>query len=254
MTSTNATQVGSPAKALASIERPILFDAQMVRAIKRGEKTQTRCLVQVPECVRDEAEDCEPDEDRWYYTTCAARPGYPNEFWAWMTEYEDDLHILLRPPYGIPGNRLWVKETWSPDAKNVYPCDPYLYRADVTDTTRDDPKTAEHIRGCSGNSADCYACVRELRGFRWRSGTTMPRVAARFLLEVTGVRVERLQEITEEDAMDEGVGEDRSQILNPDNHLHRWAFWRRWEQLAEQPNRWNTNPWVWVTSFRRVYP
>lgn len=137
--------------------------------------------------------------------------------------------ILARFPnqngcrYGQPGDRLWVRETWAehpdyPDARRA------IYRADA------------------GSEYDAE---------RWRPSIHMPRWACRIELEVTGVRVERLQSISEADARAEGVEGDS----HPGAFVGtcRGNFARLWESI-NGAGSWDANPWVWVVEFRRVSP
>ena len=173
-------------------ERPILFSAPMVRAILDGSKTQTRRVAK-------------------------EFNGMPN------------LDGILRRyphqngcPYGKPGDRLWVRETWAherdgtgcPDDTGI------LYRA--TDPGWDDEET----------------------GLRWRPSIYMPRRASRILLEITDVRVQRLQEIGDEDARAEGC----EPFAYP-----RDRFQGLWDTIHGS-GAWHANPWVWAITFRRIQP
>jgi hypothetical protein len=133
-------------------------------------------------------------------------------------------------PHGAPGDRLWVRETWAherdgtgcPDDTGV------LYRA--TDPGWDDEGT----------------------GLRWRPSIFMPRIASRILLEITDVCVQRLQEISEEDARAEGaIGALNDSI--GDNWCAREAFAALWESI-NGTGSWHANPWVWAITFRRLEP
>ena len=177
-------------------ERPILFSAPMVRAILDGTKTMTR------RAVKGIALD-------WL------RPnGFTPEFVA-----NPENHLC---PYGIPGDRLWVRETFGIDDEDGS----VLYFADP-----DTAQAAEHARVCE----DRYP--------RRRPSIHMPRRASRILLEITHVRVERLQDISHEDALAEGMPWDDS--------VHHFS--RRWE-LINGAGSWDANPWVWVVEFQRVEP
>lgn len=135
-------------------------------------------------------------------------------------------------PYGEPGDRLWCKETWCPDVGCVTST---WYRA----TSPELPPGAGH---------------------RWRPSIHMPRWASRITLEITGVRVERLQVISEADAMDEGCrpapmsmtgvycGAD---VLAASAREYRDAYRLLWEQI-NGPGSWDANPWVWVLEFRTL--
>lgn len=217
-------------------ERPILFSGSMVRAILQGRKTQTR---RVAKDVKH------PDLGNLYAPGVLAR---------------EPAHVIHRAcSYGQPGDRLWVRETWSPDATTMYPCPNYWYAASdsfQSGSSHDCPKQWR------GNYADCLACWEESHGkFRWRPSIHMPRKASRISLEVVSVKVERLNAISEEDALAEGVEvfEDGAGWGLP-LAGGKMGPWRRhatevYEDLWESingPGSWNKNPWVWVVEFKRV--
>lgn len=141
-------------------------------------------------------------------------------------------------PYGQPGDQLWVRETWHPETSD--PDARAAYRAD-----------------CDYDTSDCG----------WRPSIHMPRWASRILLRVTDVRVERLQAISEADAIAEGISELPLQKQEPgawwcadplgNSSLHcrtpRAAFCRLWESIYGAGS-WDANPWVWVIKFERVKP
>lgn len=175
-------------------ERPILFSAPMVRAILEGRKTQTRRIVK-PQPAGE-----------W------AAPG------------------KTACPYGRPGERLWVRETWS--RAKLYPASHELfYRADGE---------------CNGRQLSLSYIERE---GRWRPSIHMPRWASRIDLEITAVRVERLQEISVGDCCEEGAP-----IYDGDEgQTHAVQTWYRelWEQI-NGPGSWDLNPWVWVIEFKKI--
>lgn len=144
-----------------------------------------------------------------------------NERHLWhFIEGQGDLGIC---PYGAPGDRLWVRETHM----DLGAC--YLYRAD-------------------GNAEQERALVAP--GQRWRPAIHMPRAASRITLEVTGVRVERLQEISDSDAFAEGIQQCSDEGL-PSDGTARGTYRALWESI-NGPGSWDANPWVWVVEFRRV--
>lgn len=204
-------------------ERPILFSGEMVRAILEGRKTQTRRVVKgIDETYRG-VED--------------------GKVWQ-MDECGDCHDVPCR--YGLPGDRLWVKETWawSGTDKRITPSDPW-YRA-------------THYKG-------------EDFGIRWRPSIHMPRWASRITLEVVSVRVEQLQEISDADAIAEGVQSVRDHYGDPSVPLMHCGTvaWQRYDGAAcaapsarlsyqslwESINgdgAWDLNPWVWVVEFKRM--
>ena len=146
-------------------------------------------------------------------------------------------------PYGQLGDRLWVRETWARDDEDGGLC----YRADIG----------------KGGDADDWDRNR-LDGvprFRWRPSIHMPRAASRITLEITGVRVERLQDISEEDARAEGA----NPIPDPCDHARRACaeigcsgplpysvgFASLWQNINGLDS-WASDPWVWVVEFRRI--
>jgi hypothetical protein len=206
-------------------ERPILFSAPMVRAILDGRKTQTRRIV-------DQRAFIETDRD--------AAPGRGH------IEQSNDLFgayaiELLRRPYGSVGDRLWVRETHAQFAVGE-------------GMDRPVPQCVAYRATCDGDGGFDYVNgrgeVMRIKVTKWTPAIYMPRWASRIALEVTGVRVERLQQISEEDARLEGVGPDSTQL--PPNNTHRWAFHRLWDSINAKRSPWSSNPWVWVVSFKRV--
>lgn len=200
-------------------ERPILFSAPMVRAILAGTKTQTRRVWKLPR-------GCS-----WY-------AGHGGEA-AGMVQDDDGpawWHVSeQRCPYGQPGDRLWVREAWR--ALRRFDSMPPLdieWRSMVAyeaDTPTGDYRQAPH--GRMG---------------KLRPPIHMPRWASRITLEVTGVRVERLQDISSEDSLAEGIY-PTSTGLYPGSP--RAAYRNFWEAI-NGPGSWDTNPWVWVVEFRRL--
>jgi hypothetical protein len=193
-------------------ERPILFSAPMVRAILDGSKTQTRRIVKP-----------QPEHGvtpcHWSPTGHAVTAAPHNE--------RGDTSCTCKPiraPYGAPGDRLWVRETHAP---RYFDDGSPSYRADWT--------------------ALAAATVPQPK---WTPAIHMRRADSRILLEVTDVRVERLQAITEEDARAEGVG---GPPLHPGpDFAHRTAFAVLWDEINGKRAPWESNPWVWVVSFQRA--
>jgi hypothetical protein len=139
---------------------------------------------------------------------------------------------------GLPGDQLWVRETFSPNEvlpmKDRAPGD-WIYRADLNE------------QGVTKYSA------------QWKQSIFMPRAASRIALDVTGVRVERLNDISDGDAMAEGVHPEvdahiASRVANsPEWTPHRMEYWALWESI-NGPGSWDVNPWVWVIEFRMIKP
>lgn len=209
-------------------ERPILFAGPMVRAILSGEKTVTRRVMKPqPKAVHADDE----------------RGGH----WWPSKEHQSMLHIEEEMqkwtglaghacPYGQPGDRLWVRETWA----HVGNTDPgYLtYRATYPECL---PPGLERVP----------ADIRDA-GYRWRPSIHMPRAYSRILLEITAVRVERLQDISEDQAMAEGVTPRPSKVSRA-TRMGRDAFAELWASINGAES-WDANPWVWVVEFKRITP
>ncbi|HEP8462360.1 TPA: hypothetical protein VDT99_004685 [Pseudomonas aeruginosa] len=205
-------------------ERPILFSGPMVRAILEGRKTVTRRVVK-------------PQPD---FLGSMVDPNTP------FKTLDAGLHARITCPYGEPGDRLWVREAWAADAqvdaiapRDLSQGEPIWYPADFS----------VRQTGCS--------MISKGRG---RPSIHMPRWASRVLLEITAVRVERLQDISEEQALAEGVhGEPCDHARQTCSDIGCWgdtakgAFGFLWEQL-NGAGAWQANPWVWVVEFKRVTP
>ncbi|MFB2706970.1 hypothetical protein [Marinobacter shengliensis] len=205
-----------------SNEKPILFNDDMIRAILEGRKTQTRRI--------------------------AKNVVFDSRFRSkWKAVHKHTEVAIDTPPamlgdvcpYGQLSDRLWVREAHAFVPMPAYRCSTGIYQ--------------------KINPSDDYeACVyREnfdrARSFPWRPSIHMPRWASRITLEITGVRVERLQEISEEDARAEGVpGEKEAAAAGLDWYdKPRRAFRFLWQSI-NGPDSWDANPWVWVVEFKRV--
>jgi hypothetical protein len=205
-------------------ERPILLSGPLVRAILEGRKTQTRRPVKA---------DGIADAVTGHF--------YPSIGLAQFRRADGRDSLPLRCPYGVPGDQLWVRETWHTDQpdleaaraqhEDVMSASPIYYRE--SEVVRQNPHA----------------------GWRWRPSIHMPRWVSRINLEVTEVRVERLQAITEEDAKAEGLACDPTMPegtdKRPTNRTRRGSFALLWDSIyAAAP--WHQSPWVWVVSFRRL--
>ncbi|HFT3529532.1 TPA: hypothetical protein ACHV5P_000878 [Klebsiella variicola] len=209
-------------------ERGMIFNAEMVRAILDGRKTQTRRIM-----APQPADDIE-------------RCTFPNPEaigWKSSLRHKHGSTTAHFCHYGKPGDRIWVRETWAeagagaPDLK--------LYRANYP----------EHV-------PSHYENVPPDDEIRWTPSIHMPRWASRILLEITSVRVERLNAISEEDAMREGIDTDRL-AESQDNYdciadhnmtgrpTAKGYFSDLWQSIYGEES-WKANPWVWVIEFKRV--
>lgn len=236
-------------------ERPILFSGAMVRAILEG-KTQTRRIVK-PQPQLGEYSACGHEGTPWW--AWIKNPGSNSAERAFYWKDGDAANIDGECPYGQPGDRLWVKETWAHyhtvngvrryDGRHFDEVSDGRagYRADGHSTIAD---FREHVRMMSG--CDLEAVV--IKGDRWRPSIHMPRWASRITLEMTGVRVERLHDISHSDAVAEGCPGRRS--VDPDlgfTHTPREQYQSLWEQI-NGPGSWEADPFVWVIEFKRVTP
>ncbi|WP_447741626.1 hypothetical protein [Pseudomonas laurentiana] len=209
-------------------ERPILFSGHMVRAILNDQKTVTRREIKPSMRSADSSFELHQQED---------------ESWRPMHTFDEscmDAKGTEHPivcPYGQPGDRLWVREAWLADAQldSIAPRDlsqgePIFYPADGS----------VRKTGC--------AMVSQGRG---RPSIHMPRWASRILLEVTDVRVELLQDISEEQAEAEGVGFLRH-VPDADETLTAAQLFECLWSSINGDESWSGNPWVWVVEFKRV--
>ena len=226
-------------------ERPILFSGPMVRAILAGTKTQTRRLAKFTplDGVNLGFSGLSPGQ----YSTGALSSGavlYSRGGGGVWNQRTKPLRY-----YALPGDRLWVRETWC-SAARWYPAASYAYAADYGRGEERDHSHCTFERD-GRRSFDCMACGFE----RWRPSIHMPRAASRITLEVTGVRVERLQAITEDDAMAEGVAPAPfCKAGRPHGQEHVEAFEELWDKINGARASWSSNPFVWVVEFRRVQP
>lgn len=221
-------------------ERPIIFSGEMVRAILEGE-TQTRRVKNIPQNALA----------AWWDNT------------AWRFKLPDGFK-LVRCPYGKLGDRLWVRETWRIGAWNIdaqamavdYRADGYA-RQEWLDV--EDDELWERLWIQSSDDAEAAGLPLGDEGFhwepgqaptRWRPSIHMPRWASRILLEITDIRVARVQDISEDDAMAEGIlaPSPDSIDIGPIE-----VFADLWDSInAKRGYSWDRNPWVWVIGFRRI--
>lgn len=198
-------------------ERPIIFSGPMVRAILEDRKTQTRRIVKP-----------QPKHYEKGVTGFGRHNASPNSF-DWKGCNIEAVAMPAWCPYGVAGDRLWVRETFGLGSENNinHRCDEQIfYRA--TDPGWDENET----------------------GFRWRPSIHMPRWASRITLEITEVRVERLQEISGEHVLKEGVSTTRHGSDGGCEIPSRLDFQLLWDSLHGK-GAWGLNPWVWVIEFRR---
>lgn len=233
-------------------ERPILFSGPMVRKLLAGEKTQTRRLMNPQPWFDSNWGTRVGMSGSWRYGSPRAQ-GLSDKGDLWSVEFNADNQRRACTaeaygwgagagcPYGQPGDRLWVRETWAAHwmyddlSPSEIPAkgegNNYWYAADPEGSRGSDGSPAEGRRG------------------RWRPSIHMVRSTSRITLEVTEVRVQRLQDIGEEDAKAEGVQPAPfCKAGRPAGMEHVEAFEDLWNEI-NGPGAWDLNPWVWAVSF-----
>ncbi|KAA9333376.1 hypothetical protein F0P96_10430 [Hymenobacter busanensis] len=222
-------------------ERPILFSAPMVRAILSGAKTQTRRIVKPQPSLSIEA--VKPEWAAEWIESIGKQFVVNRGLWKHDFPKASLLaHEFVACPYGQPGDRLYVRETWACPKQlgGSFVREKAKYRADYED----------------------FATVAVGAMGGWKPSIHMPRTLSRLLLEIVSVRVERLMDISEEDAKAEGVNlvhVNKKGGQEWENYLDDWAFEyfakdsyaTLWEKINGLGS-WATNPWVWVVEFKRV--
>lgn len=217
-------------------ERPILFQTDMVRATLDDRKTDTRRtkgLQSINECPV-----C------WQYKGTPMKPLSDFHVFVRFNKNNERLYIKhIFSPFGKPGDLLWVREKFTP-----LPFDMVNQR------------TSLHFSYFADCDADSLELAREY-GFKWKPSIHMPKSASRIWVMIEDIRVERLQDISDEDAIVEGIfphlcpinGKD---ILGYKNYWHGMmpcppikSFQTLWESINGEES-WNSNPWVWVIKFR----
>jgi len=208
-------------------EHPIIFSGPMMRAILAGKKTQTRRVLKVQPL------DIIPMEGE-----------YAGTRWMVLMSREPNRGKVMRCRFGDPGDRLWVRETWRHYA-NEY-CD---------------GKTFAHVK----YAADEAKRVIDISHIEdppvrswwntgrhpWQASIFMPRWASRLLLEITDVRVQRVQEITGEDCEAEGMTAFCDDGVHDPGDAMYAQFRDLWDSInAKRGYPWSLNPWVWAISFR----
>lgn len=213
--------------------KPILFSTPMVQAILEGRKTQTRRIMQ-PQPEDSWMQDCKKQSPN--LALYDKRTGLPH---YWISDGKDGEII----PKATLNTVLWVRETWqfSDDLE-----EPYLYRQQYEE---------EHL-------------PEFWKSIKWKPSIFMPKEACRLFLEVTNVRVERLQDISEADAVAEGImpivaSNDSTRVLGYRDYMidpklgfntlfnPKHSFESLWRSI-NGPESWEANPWCWVYSFTKV--
>ncbi|MEX0548853.1 hypothetical protein AB3X33_14430 [Raoultella terrigena] len=228
-------------------ERGMIFNGEMVRALLDGRKTQTRRPVKFP--LFDKNLGCELAGNELAGELAAGN--------------------YLNSAFGKPGHRIWVRETWAILGNEDGCCidwEEKLCKADERSAARIYRASCEQRPGNYGlwsipDDADWKPHTKDYQyEGAWRPSIHMPRWASRILLEITDVRVERLNDISEEEAITEGappagglLPDYPGTFLTPkgDFATAKVAFQRLWESIYGEDS-WKANPWVWVIEFKRV--
>ena len=225
------------------MEKPILFNTEMVRAILEGRKTQTRRLIR-PQ-----------PEGQLSYIFGGSHPGKwtymsRSEAKAWDVDesviHEEDGKFWTPPCHG--DDVLYVRETWNygyvdSDWKEGCPPEHWFEELDWKGKDHDFLREISRFWYLADDDEPLY-------DLKWKPSIHMPREAARIFLKVNRVRAERLKDITEEDAVAEGFEAD--EVFNA-----RARFAMTWNSVygvsgKKVPENWASNPWVWVIDFERV--
>jgi len=220
----------------------------MVQAILERRKTMTRRIVKPQPDF-----GCEVRYD-------GVNPKYLDEhYWEMLKNGEPtEKYHSFTCPHGKPGDKLWVRETWAKYrafGESVLADAPFIYKADQ-------------------DECDQYPCLIDgevicvsNRG-GWKPSIHMPKAAARIWLEIVSVKVERLQDITVEDAIKEGIKKEKftptgeecyyfypCKDLRDDSYLDdpKTSFYSLWKSINSQDS-WDANPWVWVIDFNASIP
>lgn len=200
-------------------DRPILFKGEMVRAILEGSKTQTRRPIKGDFIVEN---------------------GNVFRQSSRLGRYIGGGRSRAICPYGQPGDRLWVRETWWEDLDgNVW------YRADADE---EDGSIPYLLKG----TGQVQTGIGNRRVQKWRPSIHMPRWASRITLEITNVMVERIQEMGIQDYKAEGYQVDPADCFSDVNTLNkiRRPFMKSWN--ATYPGSWDRNDFVWVIEFKKI--
>ncbi|POW54650.1 hypothetical protein C3408_22650 [Candidatus Pantoea alvi] len=214
-------------------ERPILLNGDMVRAVLNGSKTQTRRIMT--------AQPDSPNFGLLRITDSTKRADIGKYHWAESNATGTHTRsALFACPFGAVGDRLWVRETFGFEIRSVggAPHKQLVYRASKPDAVR------------------LFDCNGKPHPMKWTPSLHMRRKYSRITLEITGVRVERLQDISRADAIAEGGPPSHPSIDAVSRHygfpdFSRSWFGQTWWSIYGADS-WQANPWVWVIEFKRV--
>ncbi|EKH8077914.1 hypothetical protein P5Q53_002780 [Salmonella enterica] len=201
-------------------ERGMIFNAEMARAILDGRKTQTRRPIKWKQTR---------------FTEIAERDD--GSLWPWAEDCERGGDIWFACPYGEIGDRIWVRETFRVHSRATDVAT-LVYRASVRNSWTEQT-----------HRVPIAVCDKPSTPEKWTPSIHMPRWASRILLEITDVRVERLRDLSEEDAKSEGITPPAGGVLP--GWEYRINFRDLWMDIYGTDS-WEANPWVWVIEFKRV--
>lgn len=221
-------------------ERGMIFNSEMVRAILEGRKTQTRRMIKRVEGAVSFSPEWDINGE---------------EIFVVLGEKD---HTGMNPvlgaiscPFGSVGDRIWVRETFQGPLFDYDQMESYLEDSSKFET----PEFCQYAADGGPRPEYCDADDNLRHG--WRPSIHMPRWASRITLEITGVRVERLNSISQEDAQAEGMELTgwRPTYSDPDSGGEVWTpydnFAQLWESIYGEES-WKNNPWVWVIEFKRL--
>ncbi|EEJ3489249.1 hypothetical protein CB005_003909 [Salmonella enterica subsp. arizonae serovar 56:z4,z23:-] len=200
--------------------RGMIFNAEMVNAILSGRKTQTRRPIKWKQTR---------------FTEIAERDD--GSLWPWAEDCERGGDIWFACPYGEIGDRVWVRETFRVHSRATDVAT-LVYRASVRNSWTEQT-----------HRVPIAVCDKPATPEKWTPSIHMPRWASRILLEITDVRVERLRDLSEEDAKSEGITPPAGGVLP--GWEYRINFRDLWMDIYGTDS-WEANPWVWVIEFKRV--
>jgi len=230
-------------------EKPILFNSAMIRSILKNRKSQTRRVIKP-----------QPPSYNWHPKEHSAQPCY----WIGYSDtgkLRNDVGGLKNDcgwkcPFGAPGDRLWVRETWRETWSSSHnPMDkPSKHETGVeyraTWNGRRDPEARIIVTNGPRYGGD----MAKDGHVKWRPSIYMPRWASRITLEVVGVKVERVQEINGTDAQAEGWPRDQ-ELFPTVNAGYKANFWfsNLWDSInAKRGYGWSVNPWCWCVEFKQL--
>ncbi|EEJ0059556.1 hypothetical protein YG08_002226 [Salmonella enterica subsp. enterica] len=208
-------------------ERGMIFNGEMVRAILDGRKTQTRRPIKWKQTR---------------FTEMAERDD--GSLWPWAEDCERGGDIWFACPFGEVGDRIWLRETFRVHSRATDVAT-LVYRASVRNSWTEQT-----------HRVPVAVCNKPATPEKWTPSIHMPRWASRLLLEITNVRVERLNNISYDDAISEGIKQEWT-CIDPGLGLYAHEndvqddYETLWKSIYGEES-WDANPWVWVIEFKRV--